>query len=100
MKNAISAFVLLSASAIASAQTAGVAAAGYQLPTIINVAPGQVLTFYVHGIGANLKSRVAASSLPLPMSLAGISAVLVQALPGIPMPILSVEPVSTCLDMS
>ena len=100
MKHALLAICLSATAVLSSAQTAGVAAAGYQLPTVINVAPGQVLTFYIHGIGANLKSRVAASSLPLPMSLAGISAVLVQALPGIPMPILSVEPVSTCLDMS
>ena len=100
MKNALLAFVMLATSALARAQTANVAAAGYQLPTIINVAPGQVLTFYIHGIGANLKSRMAASSLPLPMSLAGISAVLVQALPGIPIPILSVEPVSSCIDIS
>jgi len=99
MKHALLAICLSATPVLGSAQTAGVAAAGYQLPTIINVAPGQVLTFYIHGIGASLKSRVAASSLPLPMSLAGISAVLVQSVPAVPMPILSVEPVSTCLDM-
>ena len=100
MKNALSAFVLLVASPIIWAQAAAVTGGGYALPTRINIAPGQVVTFYVHGIGANLTDRVVAPSLPMPTSLAGISAVLTQNFPGIPIPIFAVEPIHTCRDMS
>jgi uncharacterized protein (TIGR03437 family) len=37
------------------------------------VAPGQLVTLFASGIGATLSSRVAATSLPLPYTLAGIS---------------------------
>lgn len=100
MNNALLSLALLTTPALVSAQTAGVASAGYVYPTRIKVAPLQVVTFFVHGIAVNLKERVVAASLPLPTSLAGVSAVFVQNLPGIPIPILSVEPVPTCLDMS
>jgi uncharacterized protein (TIGR03437 family) len=61
--------------AMASAQTV-VLAAGYAAPYPIRVAPGQLLTFFVSGIANAPTSRVAAQSLPLPYSLAGISATI------------------------
>jgi uncharacterized protein (TIGR03437 family) len=61
--------------AIASAQTV-VLAAGYAVPYPIKVAPGQLLTFFVSSIPNTPTSRVSAPSLPLPYSLAGISATI------------------------
>ena len=46
---------------------------GYDAPYPLKVAPGQLVTIFVSGIGATLKSRISATSLPLPYSLAGIS---------------------------
>ncbi|HKW98343.1 MAG TPA: hypothetical protein VJN43_11475 [Bryobacteraceae bacterium] len=74
--------------------------AGYQVPTPVLVAPGQVITFFVHGIGSGLTGPVHAATLPLPNALAGISAMLVQYNPAQPVPILAVEPIRTCSDMS
>ena len=58
--------------AAASAQPA-VLGAGYSPPYLIKVAPGQLVTIFATGVGAAVSSRVAATSLPLPYSLAGIS---------------------------
>lgn len=52
---------------------AAVVGSGYSAPYPILVAPGQLVTVSVKGIGAALTSRVSAASLPLPYSLAGIS---------------------------
>src|SRR5712691_9051622 len=52
---------------------ATVMGAGYSAPYPIRVAPGQLVTVFVNGIGARLTSRVSATSLPLPYTLAGIS---------------------------
>jgi uncharacterized protein (TIGR03437 family) len=60
------------ASAAASAQPA-VIGSGYAPPFPIKVAPGQLVTIFAAGVDAAVPSRVAAPSLPLPYSLAGIS---------------------------
>jgi len=83
-----------------AAQNATVVSAAYQRPTVINVAPGQIITFYVVGIGAGLTKRVDAPSLPLPTSLAGISAFVVEQPAPVPVPILSVDPIAACADTS
>ena len=57
---------------VASAQPV-VLGAGYTPPFSIKVAPGQLMTIFAAGVGASVSSRVAATSLPLPYSLAGIS---------------------------
>ena len=77
-----------------------VVAAGYITPTPITVAPGQIITFFVHGVGAGVTQAVFASGIPLPASLAGISAVIKQFNPDLPVPMLSVQPVATCADPS
>jgi hypothetical protein len=102
MKQSIFIAVLfLGAASIRAAQVAGgVDAAGYSAPTPIKVAPGQVMTFFVHGIGSAVKQPVRAATLPLPTSLQGISAEWVQYDPAQPVSILGLEPMATCSDIT
>lgn len=72
-----------------------VTGAGYTLPAPVNVAPGQVLTIYVEGIGSTLTQPVGASGNALPTSIAGISATLQQGA-NHAVGIVDVRPVSTC----
>lgn len=71
---------------------------GYTLPVPISAAPGQILNLFVQGAGSTLTSRVAATSLPLPTTLANISVQLTQsATPqSLAVPLLAVRPVTTC----
>jgi hypothetical protein len=79
----------------APADPAAILAAGYQsLPPV--VAPGQIITFFIHGIGSNLTGPIRASTIPLPLSLGGISAILQDFARNPAVPILAVEPISTC----
>src|SRR5690349_10062944 len=95
MKRIVVAIACLAGAVVARADTsAAVVGAGYTLPTPINVASGQVVTFFVHGIGAGLTKPVMAGLLPLPTALAGISATFDGQGPPIPVPIIGVEPVS------
>jgi uncharacterized protein (TIGR03437 family) len=90
---------LILASGAAAAQTPNtVIGSSYTLPAAINAAPGQIMNLVVAGVGASLTDRVAASSLPLPDSLANISVQLTQvpASPSVAAPILAVRPISTC----
>ena len=92
---------LLLSSVLLSAQpTAAIGGAGYSAPIPIKVAPGQILTFFVSGIGAGLKAKVAADGLPLPNALAGISATLNELsqppLTGEAVSILAVSPMTSC----
>ena len=70
--------------------------AGYTRPSPVDVAPGQLITFYVQGAGAGLTTPTYASSLPLPTSLGGISAIFVQGVFSAPVPLISVRPISPC----
>ena len=80
----------------AFAQTNTVVGAGYSAPVPLTVAPGQLVTLFVDGIGASLTQLVRAQSVPLPAALAGISVTLKQFGSETPVPLLSVQPVSTC----
>ena len=73
----------------------------YSLPAALAAAPGQILNLQVAGVGANLTVRVAATSLPLPNMLAGITVQMTQSLSpqSVAMPILAVRPVSTCIGL-
>ena len=73
-----------------------VMSAGYNLAAPVDVAPGQIVTFFVQDVGANLTTEVDASSLPLPTSLAGASATFVQGIVIGSLPIVSVKPISPC----
>ncbi len=69
------------------------------LPVPLVAAPGEVTTIFVQGIGSQLRERVAATSLPLPTILAGISVSLTQrAAPQgpLPVPLFAVFPISAC----
>lgn len=77
-------------------QRTQVLAAGYSNLVAMKVAPGQIITFFAHGIGANITTGIRTSSVPLPTTLAGISAVFSQSIQ-IPVPIISIQPVNNCL---
>jgi len=89
--------VLCISVAAASAQGGGaVVGAGYHTFAPISVAPGQVITVFVTGIG-NVTQKYSAGNLPLPTTLGGISASLNEL--GVitaPAPILAVFPFSAC----
>ncbi len=56
--------LLVTAAEAAAAST--VVTAGYKVPTPVTVAPGQIITFFVHGLAANLNAPVRAEGTPLP----------------------------------
>jgi hypothetical protein len=96
----ITASCLALALAVASyAATGNVVAAGYQLPTTITAAPGQLLTILVQGITAP-QQRLSAGTGQWPSTLAGVTATLTaQTSTGIrtlAVPIGSVYPFSNC----
>ena len=72
--------------------------AGYQVPSSIPVAPGQVVPVLVTGLKTVLPATVQAQAVPLPMSLAGISVLLEQSLPAKSwrLPMFAVEQFSGC----
>lgn len=76
--------------------------AGYDLPAPIYVAPGSVINLFVQGVASTLTGPVAATSFPLPFSLAGISVALNQVVglsggpSSVAVPVLAVRPISTC----
>ncbi len=71
---------------------------GYQLPTRMEAAPGQVVTIFVAGSGFPLAEATLAETLPLPLSLAGVAAQLRITGRGAPIdiPIFAVTPISSC----
>src|SRR5690242_7129962 len=84
--------------ASAFAQGGAVVGAGYHTFAPVSVAPGQVITVFVTGIG-NVTQKYSAGSLPLPTTLGGISASLDEL--GVTItaaPILAVFPFSACLN--
>ncbi len=61
------------------AQTAPtVAGSDYSAPVPIFIAPGGLTTIYVQGIGTTISQPIAATAVPLPTKLAGISVSLLQ----------------------
>lgn len=81
----------------------GIMGSGYTVPLPVQVAPGQLLTIFVQGIGAGLTGQIQAQSLPLPTSLAAISVKIQQSVgpPNIfAAPILAVFPADSCQDQS
>lgn len=72
--------------------------AGYQNPSAIYLAPGQVVPVLVTGLKTVLPAAVSAQTVPLPTAMAGISVSLEQSLPAKswPLPIFAVEQFSRC----
>src|SRR5258708_4327401 len=81
------------ASVTVFSQTIAVVGGGYRSPTPISVAPGQVITVFVEGVGATLSQPVRAQGSPLPKNLAGISATLKQIGSEVAVPLLAVQPI-------
>lgn len=80
------------------AQSGGaVVGGGYNAFSPLTVAPGQVITIQVTGVG-NVTQKVTAASMPLSAKLAGISASLFQGDIAFPVPILAVFPLKGCPD--
>lgn len=91
-------FITVFALSIAAAlgQNGGaVVGAGYNLIAPVSVTPGQVITIFVTGVG-NVSQKILAGNPPLPLTLGGISASLVQGTVKVPAPILAVFPFSAC----
>jgi uncharacterized protein (TIGR03437 family) len=89
------------ATATLSAQpAAAIAGAGYSAPIPVKIAPGQILTFFVSGIGAGLTTKVSANGFPLPSTLAEISVTLNELsqppLAAETVPLLAVSPLTSC----
>ena len=80
-----------------SQSSAVVVGGGYNAFSPVSVAPGQVITIQVTGVG-NVTQKVTAGTLPLPKKLAGISALLIQGDIAIPAPIMAVFPLKACPD--
>jgi len=81
----------------ACAQSGGtVVGAGYHGFAPVPVAPGQVITIFVTGVG-NVTQTYSAGKPPLPTTLGGISATL-NEFGSTPAPILAVTPVSACFN--
>lgn len=78
--------------AAAQGAAASVSALGYSTPTLITVAPGQIVTVFVSGINPNPSTGGTAGVLPLPTSLAGVTVSLTQGQSILPAPILRVLP--------
>src|ERR1017187_2388107 len=67
--------------------------AGYTNPTQVQVAPGQITTFFVSGLSLGTAKPQKATTLPLPNSLAGVSVTINQSSPkqSLPAPLLAVQ---------
>ena len=89
--------VFLACTTLTSLRGAVVVGVGYSNPISLNFAPGEIITFFIEGIGRDLPSGVSATTLPLPSSLAGISATLDFGVAlKLQVPIISVYPLSSC----
>lgn len=82
-------------SVLLHAQTGAIVGSGYAAPAPVSVAPGQIVTLFVDGLGVSLSQPARAASGPLPLTLAGITATLRQSA-DTPVPLVEVRPVSTC----
>lgn len=97
------ALALALASAAECQNAISLAGAGYADPSRIMVAPGQVITFFINGVQTVLppEARVQrATSLPLPTTLAGLSATVTQGGVSRQLPLFSVQQIATCSDQT
>ena len=72
--------------------------AGYANPTNIRLSPGQITTVFVSGLSTDPTKPTRATSLPLPVSLAGVSVTINQSSPtlSVAAPLLAVEQLNGC----
>src|SRR5258706_1154169 len=71
---------------------------GYDDPTVIRIAPGQVVTLYAAGLKTIVPGIQRATTVPLPITLSGISVTLQQSDPASSklIPLLSIEQFNRC----
>ncbi len=89
-------FALVPLVSVTAAAQITLAGGGYVSPQPVQVAPGQLTIFYITGL--NSIGNSAASELPLPAALNGISATLHQTLPAgsFPAPLLALNQTNIC----
>ena len=63
----------------AQSQTPAIIGGGYLDPSILSVAPGQLITLFIAGIGKHLSSKSLTASAPLPLILGGVTVTLRQS---------------------
>lgn len=100
MKNAILFLIFGLSNKLVLAQNATtLVRAGYDDPTVVRIAPGQVVTLFATGFMTVVTGGVQrAATVPLPKTLAGISASLQQQTSSFPLPLFSVEQFNRCSD--
>ena len=72
------AVALLSGSSVFAQVKSSIVGAGYASPAPVALAPGQVVTVFVQGLGGGLTEELRAARAPLPTTLGGISVLLEQ----------------------
>lgn len=88
-----SAILILGALFLSLSYGQTLATIGYDDPSVLPVAPGQVVSLFVTGMQTVLSTRQQATALPLPTTLAGISVTLNQSAAGaaIQLPIFAIQ---------
>jgi uncharacterized protein (TIGR03437 family) len=74
-----------------------VVGAGYRVPAPPSAAPGEVVTLSVTGLKTRISTPQAASTVPLPTTLAGISVTLNQGTASYAAPVFRIQQTSVCL---
>ncbi|MBL8178561.1 MAG: hypothetical protein JNK48_28065 [Bryobacterales bacterium] len=99
--------ILLVLAGLAVAQTprspGRVVGAGYSIPAPLKVAPGQVITVFVHSPnGIQPAQAVSADAIPLPFSISGFSVKLEQTIgsTNVEVPLFAVYPVDECVGLN
>lgn len=89
--------LLIGADILIGQSNVSVVASGYIDPSHIDLAPGQITTLYLHNVKSAMPRYLAASGLPLPTTLAGLSITLRQFsnVDPIPVPIVAVRQLDT-----
>lgn len=107
MGYALSLFTMLILAGLAAAQTprapGRILGAGYSVPPPLKVAPGQVITLFVHSPNGIQPDRpVSADTIPLPASISGFAVRLEQTLgsTNVDVPLFAVYPVDECVGLN
>ncbi len=107
MSRVVSLLAMLSLAGLAAAQTprapGRILGAGYSVPPPLKVAPGQVITLFVHSPnGIQPERGFTADAVPLPTSINGFAVKLEQSLgpTNVEVPLFAVYPVDDCVGLN
>ncbi len=106
MSYAVSLLAALTLVSVAAAQTprapGRILGAGYSVPPPLKVAPGQVITLFVHSPnGIQPERGFTADRIPLPVSINGFAVKLEQTFgPTVEVPLFAVYPVDDCVGLN